>query len=138
GYQLDVNTEYLYFNGAVCNNWDEATDMEVRIFWELNAGGGGADDSVFFDLKSWYKGATEDTTKYQTSTEGELVNNDGQYTAYMITFTLDYDLVANVIQVGDVLSFRLNLNTASSDVDNVVLNYVYFSYKTKVPQPTTY
>jgi len=138
GWQFDANTEYLYFNGAVCNNWDEATDMEVNVCWELNAGGGGANDSVFFDLKSWYKGVTEDTTKYQTSTEGELVNNDGRYTKYMVTFTLDYDLAANVIQVGDVLSFRLNLNTGASDVDDVVVVFANFRYRTKVPQPTTY
>lgn len=138
GYQLDAATEYLYFNGGVCNNWDEASDMEVKVRFELNAGSEAAPDSVFFDLKCWYKGVDEDTTKYQLVTKGQLVGNTPQYTMYTATIPIDYDLVHNVVQQGDIFSFRLNLNTTRSDVDNVIVNFGRFRYWSKVPQPTTY
>lgn len=137
GWNLTRDIEFLYFNGEICNNWDAASDLEVEIRWELNSPGG-ENDSVFFDLKSWYKGDTEDTTKYQTSTEGESVDGDLQYEMFSTTFTIDYDLADNIIQEGDILSFRLNLNTTASDVDDVFLNFATFRYKTKVLQPTIY
>ena len=138
GYQLDAATEYLYFNGGVCNNWDTLSDLEVKVRFELNAASSSNNDSVFFDLKCSYKGVGEDTTKYQLVTKGQLVENTPQYTMYTATILIDYDLVVNVVQKGDIFSFRLNLNTARSDIDDVIVNFGRFKYKTKVLQPTTY
>ena len=138
GYQLDVATEYLYFNGGVCNNWDTLSDIEVKVRWELNAASGSANDSVFLDLICWYKGNDEDTTKYQALTEGVLVGNETQYTMHTTTLTIDYNLADNVVQKGDVFSFRLNLNTTKSDIDNVIVNFGRFRYKVRSPQPLTY
>jgi len=138
GYRLDAVDEYLYFNGSVCNNWDGINDLRVTIIWELNAASSSDNDSVFLDLACWYKGSDEDTTKYQSLSEGVLVENETQYTMHSTEFTIDYDLADNVVQMGDIFAFRINLNTGSSDVDDVVINFGHFSYKTRKPQPTTY
>jgi len=66
GYRLDASTEYLYFEGNVCNNWIGASDLEVVVFWELNVASVSATDTVELDLLCWYKGVAEDTTKYQS------------------------------------------------------------------------
>ena len=138
GYQLDGPAEYLYFNGAVCNNWGGESDMEVVVRWERNAGLGGANDSIFFDMVCWYKGIGEMVNKSQNLTAGELIGTAGGFTMYSVTFTIDYDIVDNVVQVYDVFSFRLNLNTVRSDLDDVIVNFINFRYKTKVPQPKNY
>ena len=138
GYQFNAATEYLYFNGGACNNWDEASDLEIKIRWELNAASVGANDSVFLDLACWYKAVDEDTTKYQALTEGVLVGNLAQYTMKTTTFTVDYDLANNVVQIGDIFAFRLSLNTTRSDIDDVIINFGRFKYRTNKPQPITY
>jgi len=138
GYQFNAPTEYLYFNGGVCNNWDEESDIEVKIRWEMNVASLSDNDSIFLDLDCLYKGTDEDTTKHQLLTVGVLVENLPQYTMKTTTFEIDYDLADNVVQQGDVFSFRLNLNTVRSDVDDVIINFGRFEYKTKVLQPTTY
>ena len=138
GYQLNAATEYLYFNGGVCNNWDTTSDLEIKVRWELNAASGSATDSIFLDLICWYKGVGEDTTKYQLLSEGAIVGNQTQYTMNITTFAIDYDLTDNEVEIGDIFSFRLNLNTTKSDIDDVIINFGRFRYPVKVPQPKTY
>lgn len=138
GYRLDAIDEYLYFNAGICNNWDGISDLRIRIVWELNAASSSDNDSVFLDLACWYKGAGEDTTKYQLLTEGVLVENEAQYTMHFTAFALDYDLADNVAQVGDIFAYRLNLNTTRSDIDDVVANFGMVSYRARKPNPTTY
>ena len=138
GYQFDNSSEFLYVSESVHDNWDGESDMEVIVRWELNAASTNASDSVFLTLNCLYKKAGEDTTGSQSSTVGVLVGNQSQYTMNTTTFTIDYDLTNNEISAGDVISFKLNLDTANSDVDNVIINFFNFRYKTRVPQPTTY
>jgi len=138
GYQLNANTEYLYFNGNVCNNWIGASDIEIVIVWELNVASVSATDTVELDLLCWYKGETEDTTKYQALNVRTCVGNETRYTMHRITFEMDWDLANNVIEVGDIISFRLNLDTANSDKDDVIFNFTNYRYLTDVPQVKNY
>jgi len=136
GYNLDAATEYLYFNGAVCNNWDGESDLEVKIRWQLGMGGANAADTVDLKLVCYYMGNGEATTKTQTLEEAVTVGTAAVNTMFTTTFTIDWDLAGNVVEEGDVFSFRLNLETDTSEVDNVTINFGRFRYRTATKQPT--
>lgn len=137
GYQLDADTEYLYFNGILRSNWDGASDIKVDVVFEVNVDntGGLATDTVDFSLLCYYKGDGETANKTQTPTASVTVGQSAQYKQFTATFTIDWDLTDNVAQVGDTFAFRLNLNTTASEVDNVIVNFVRIYYQTKMPQP---
>lgn len=137
GFQLNAIDEYLYFNGGICNNW-YGGDLEVKVTWELNAASVAADDTVEIDLLCYYKSHPEDTVKYQALSCQALVGNESRYTMHVSTFTIDWDLANNVVQAGDKFSFRLNLDTGNSDIDDVIINRGNFRYLTDVPQPKNY
>jgi len=52
-------------------------------------------------------------------------------------FTINYDLANNVVQVGDVFGMILNLETDTSEVDDIIINYAEFKYETTKPSPET-
>jgi len=135
GYNLDAATEYLYFNGAVCNNWDGESDLEVKIRWQLGVGGANAADTVDLKLVCYYMGNGEATTKTQTLEEAVTVGTAAVNTMFTTTFTIDWDLAGNVVEKGDVFSFRLNLETDTSEVDSVTINFGRFRYRTATKQP---
>jgi len=138
GYQLNANTEYLYFNGNVCNNWYGSSDLQLKVRFEINAGSVGANDSVYLDLLCWYKAPSEDTTKYQVLTSVTDVANDAIYTMYNATFVIDWDLANNVIEVNDRISFRLNIDTGNSEIYDLMIKYAKWQYLSDVPQPKNY
>lgn len=140
GHRLDAATEYLYFNGGACNNWDSISDLVVKVRYEVNIdnSAGGVNDTVELDLLCYYKGNGETTNKTQTVNSRVEVGQSAQYKMFTAEFTINYDLVSHVVQRGDVLAFKLNLDTVNSDVDNIIVNFARFKYKQKVPQPTTY
>lgn len=135
GFQLDGDTEYLYFNTHVRDNWDGASDLEVIVRFETNANNsGGADaDTVNFDLVMYFKGDTETTQKTQVLTGSITVGKAAQYYHGSVTFTINWDLANHVVQVGDCCSWRLNLDTGNSDVDDVIVHHGMFRYKTTKP-----
>jgi len=137
GYQLDAATEYLYFNGIVRSNWDGASDLKVDVVFEVNVDNtAGADtDTVDLALLTYYKGDGETSNKTQTVEVATTVGQSARYKQFTATFTIDWDLTDNVVQVGDIFAFRLNLETDTSEVDNVIINFVRFYYQTKMPQP---
>lgn len=132
GFQLDADTEFLYFSGYVRSNWDAATDLEVLCTFEVNVnnGAGGGGDTVDLSLSCWYKGDAETANKTQVIEVAEVVGQSAQYKQFTTTFTINHDLVDHVVQVGDKLSFRLHLETDTSEVDDIIINTCYPRYKT--------
>lgn len=133
GYQLDAATEYLYFNGLVCSNWDNLSDVEIIVFFECNVDntGGNVTDTVDLQVISWFKGLAEVTNKTQTVEVANTVGQSPRYKLFVSTFLIDYDDGTNPVDIGDDMSFRLNLETDTSEVDNVVITFVIFRFKTK-------
>lgn len=133
GYQLNADTEYLYFTVRVCPNWDGASDLRVGLRFEVNVDNtGGADaDTVDFQLICYYKGATDIASKTQTLEEPTTVGKSAQYKAFDVVFTIDHDIGGgNDVDISDVISFRLNLETDTSEVDDVIANFAAFAFKT--------
>lgn len=126
GYQLDAAGEVLYFDADVYSDWDGASDLTVEIYWCLNAAGS-ASDTVDLNLVAYYKAVTDTATKTQT-VEVPTITDGVQYTMYKTTFTINYDEVDNVVEAGDKIRFVLNLETDTSEIDNIIINAGSFYY----------
>ena len=137
GYLLDAATELLYTIFHIHGDWDAASDLYVDVQWEVNVDNtGGADtDTVDLKLVCYYKGDGETATKTQTIEIPTTVGKSARYKQFTTTFTIDYDLVDNVIEIDDVLGLILNLETDTSEVDNVIINHFTFYYKSNKPAP---
>jgi len=46
---------------------------------------------------------------------------------------IDWDAVDNIVEVGDKMSFILNLETDTSECDDIIINTIMFRYKTPKP-----
>ena len=140
GYNLDADGEYLYFNAAVCNNWNEASDPIVIVIWETDVDntGGGVNDSVEIDLQCWFKGEGETSNKTQALSERTEIGQSARYKQFLTTFTIDHDDGSNPVEEGDVFTFRLNFDATNSDITDIIINFVRFGYRCNVPNPKAY
>lgn len=125
GYRLDNITECLYFTTHVKDNWDGVSLPIVEISFEVNVDNtGGLDtDTVRIGVECWHKilGELRNTV---VSLEGNtVVGKSDQHELFIQSVTL------NATRIDEVISFRLNLNTISSEVDSIIVNYVKFKYK---------
>ena len=135
GWQLDLVTEVLYFGADVHSDWDGTTDLTVEVEFEINTAST-LDDTVDLKLICYYKGEGEIVTKTQTVEVATNVGSGGvkaQYTSFKVTFTVDYDYASNVVEAGDILNFILNLETDTSEVDDIIITAASLYYATTHP-----
>ena len=59
-----------------------------------------------------------------------IIGKAAQYKQFKVTFPVNYDEVGNVLDVGDIIGFVLNLETDTSEVDNIIVADMSFSYLT--------
>jgi hypothetical protein len=59
-----------------------------------------------------------------------VIGASARYKQFKVVFPIDYDYASNVVEVNDLMSFRLNLETDTSEVDDIVLSDMSFSYLT--------
>ena len=124
GKNLNAVDDYLFWNEKVEADWDGATDLEVIIRWENNVDNtGGADaDTVDLRLQCYYKGSGDTASKSQILEEPVTVGKAAQYKMFETTFTINYDETDNVVEIADAISFTLNLETDTSEVDDIIIN----------------
>lgn len=135
GYQLNAVGEILYTGDSVTSMWDGASDLIVNVTWEVNEAAS-ADGTVDLQLICYYKGDHDTATKSQTLEEAHTITgNKAQYTRHVTSFTIDYDAVDNIVEIADKISFVLNLETDTSECDNIIINTIMFKYKTKKMNP---
>lgn len=128
GWQLNAATEILYFQSDVHSDWDGATDLNVEVkFVLLDAGV--ANDTVDLKLVCHYNGVGDTAIKTQT-VEVATTTDGTQYKVYKAIFTIDFDAVSNVVDAGDVICFMLNLETDTSEIDNILVIDASFYYST--------
>jgi hypothetical protein len=113
-------------------DWDAATDLTVEVFFEVNVdnSGGAAGDTVDLKLVCYYKGDGETACKTQTVEVAKIVGASAQYKQFETEFTINYDEVDNVVQVGDQIGFILNLETDTSEVDDIIVTAASLHYNT--------
>lgn len=130
GWRLDAASETLHGSVDVHADWDGASDLtaEVRFYVNVNNTGGGAGDTVDLKLVCYYKGVGDTVTKTQTVEVATVVGASAQYKAFKADFTIDWDAASNVVEAGDVIGMLLNLETDTSEVDDIVVTGISFSY----------
>ncbi len=137
GYQLDINTEQLYYTSHIEADWDGTTDILLDVWWEVNEAAA-ADGTVDLQAIFYYKGSHEFTNKTQTLEVAETITgNKTQFTQHKTTFIINFDEGGNVVDALDIISFILNLETDTSECDDIIINYAELKYQTTKPAPET-
>jgi len=133
GWQLNADAETLTFEGDVHGDWDEATDIEIKLIFESNVNNtAGADaDTTDFQIVCYYKGDGEATNKTQTITHACTVGKVADHEQVNCTAVINFDEAGNVVEIGDKFSFILNLVTGTSEVADITLNHIHLRYLTK-------
>ena len=132
GWQLDAVGEVLYIGADIHSDWDGASDIDVEVYFEIN-GASSENDTVDLKLVCYYKGQAETVTKTQTLEVATNVGDGGvkaQYTSFEAEFTINYDEASNVVEAGDIFHFILNLETDTSEVDDIIVNAASLYYHT--------
>ena len=135
GYDLDAVGEQLHFSNHLASDWVGESDPEIHVNFECNVNNtGGADtDTVDIKIALYYKGEGDTATRTQTLEEHVVVGKSAQYKRFKMVFTVDWDLASNVCLIGDKFGCTLNLETDTSEVDDVIINTINWRYKTKTP-----
>lgn len=137
GYRLDVDTEIVYFQSELHDDWDGYTDIIFTVHWEVNEVAA-ADGTVDLKIICYYKGDTDVVNKTQTFEEAHTITgNKAQFTQHSTEFTITHDTGGQVIDENDVFSFLLNLETDTSECDDIIVNMVTFKYRTTKVNPET-
>jgi hypothetical protein len=113
-------------------DWDGASDITVEVAFMVNVNntGGGAGDTVDLRINAYYKGVGDTATKTQAVEVPTTVGASAQYKQFKVNFTLDWDAASNVIEAGDIIAIILNLETDTSEVDDVVVTAMTLYYPT--------
>ena len=130
GWLLNLNTEFLYFHAHVEADWNGASDLKLEVWFELAAAGTSEGDTVDIKALFKYKGVAEVVQKTQTVEVATVVDDAAQYTMFKAEFTVNWDLTDHVVQAADVFSITLNLETDTSEVDAIYVNFAEFKYQT--------
>lgn len=133
GWRLNAAGDTLEFGVDVHSDWDGASDLTVEVYFAVRLGGALPADTVDLRLQCFYNGVGELATKTQTVEVATVVGAAIQYTVFQATFTIDWNIDAgNTVQVGDKFGFIFNLETDTSEVDDIVIlqGGTSFYYKT--------
>ena len=132
GFQLDAAGEILFAKVDVHADWDAASDLNVELYFEVNIDntGGLVTDTVDIKAVVYYKGVGELVNKSQVVEVATVVGQSDQYNLFKVELALNYDEVDNVIQAGDAITICMNLETDTSEVDNIIIVDAAFYYNT--------
>lgn len=132
GWQLDAATEFLYFHADARTDWPGDSDPMVLVWFDVNTDNTGGEDTDTVDMKltAFYKGVGDTAAKTQTVEVAKVIGKSAQYKSFRADFSLDHAASGNVIDPGDNLSFKLNLETDSSEVDDITITCIVFLYET--------
>ena len=119
GYKLDAAAEILQFGVDIHSDWDGASNPIVELSFCPNVAGS-AEDTVDLKLVAYYNGAGDTSTKTQT-VEIATITDGTQYKVNKVEFELDRSALGNIIEAGDKIGFLLNLETDTSEIDDVVI-----------------
>jgi len=127
----------LYFTTDIHDDWDAATDVTIDVYGYLPAAET-ANDHIHMSVRMDYgtPGDLANGLKTQTVVNNyDVVAGNTQYTMHKLSFTLNWDLADNVLEVGDLLHLKVWLNdvTTAPVVAEFNITHVNVSYKTAKP-----
>jgi len=134
GYSMPIynaDHEELYFRQHVLHRWDEASDIRIKAIVCL-ANAEDVGDKFKFQL-SWehtpQDGVVPVTSHNVEVEQTVLTGRNAQYSVYVLTFTLDYDIdgEGNEVKSGETLNARLRrISAAAPQITNeiIVLDWI--------------
>ena len=133
GWQLNADADILEFRGDVGGDWDEVSDIEIKLIFESNVDNtaGNVADTTDFQVVCYYKGTGDIVNKTQIVTDSCTVGQIDDHEQITCTLLVNYDEAGNVVDVGDKFTFVLNVVTGTSDVADITMNHIHIRYKTK-------
>lgn len=124
------NSNWLLHGAAdIHDDWD-GEDLFAEVHFIINVAGGAPADVVTLHLNVYYKGEGDVATKTQEVILPVTVDADAQWTQFDAHFTIVHDEAGNVVDIGDIMSFVLNLDTGTSDVATITVEAMEFYYHT--------
>ena len=137
GWQLDADTEKLDFQFHIEEVWDGNSDIRIEAYWQVNEVAAG-DGTVDIRVQLFYAGDHEVGTRTQVIEVAHTVTgNKAQFTRHKTVFIIPWDTGGNVILAGDVFGMVINLETDTSEVDDIIVSYFEVKYQTSQPAPRT-
>ena len=132
GWRLTNSTWLLRGSADVHADWDGASDLTFEVHFMVNVDNSGGLITDTVDLKAviYYKGEGDVATKSQVVEVPITVGQSAQYKQFDAEFTIDWDYTDNVVEVGDIIAIILNLETDTSEVDDIVVTCLHFYYHT--------
>jgi len=129
GYQLDRDTEFLFFITHIEDDWDEISNATMEIDFEVNVDntGGNDTDTVKFQIDCYYKIEGEFANTIQSLSGSTVVGKANQYELSKQT------VIITNMRLEEIIAIKLNLDTTNSEVDNVIVNFVELKYQSKTP-----
>ena len=135
GWQLNAVGELVNFGAHLEDIWDGVSDIQINVWFEVNVdnSAGNSGDTVDLKIVARYKGEGETAVKTQTVEVATTVGKSARYKQFKATFAIAFDAGGNVIDALDVISFVMNLETDTSEVDDIIVNLVELRYETEKP-----
>ncbi|MDD2869690.1 hypothetical protein [Neomegalonema sp.] len=136
-YLCDATNEYLYCTSDIHNDWIGNSDPTCYVTGYLtNAETAG--DSIHGEVRFDYGTAGDAANAYKTQTVSVdyLLPAATQYYTVTVPFTLNYDLVDNVLEAEDIVSIRFRLDnvTAAKATTGFNVTSIDFEYDCDQPQ----
>ena len=130
GWQLDNANEHLHSGIDVHNDWDGVSNLDLEIYFAIADAGAAAPDTVDIKIICYYAGEGDAGTKTQTIEEAIIVGAAAQWTVFKKEFEIVYNEGGNVVDAGDIIGVIINLETDTSEVDDIYITHMSFYYNT--------
>lgn len=132
GWQLNAVGETLEFQSDVHADWDGASDLTLEVKFQILAASA-ENNTVDIKLVCYYMAPGDSVTKTQTVEVATNVGDGGgkvQYTMFQVDFLINYDEGGNLVEAGDSVCFIMNLETDTSEVDDILIVDASINYNT--------
>ncbi len=133
----DDTLEIIFAISHIEDDWDGVSDPIAEVYFEVNVDNtlGNVADTVDLKMIYRYKGVEETAPKIQIVEVATVVGQSPQYELFVALFPIDADFIGNVLEESDIISLGISLETDTSEVDSVIINFAEFKYPTKKPNP---
>ena len=123
GWRVTSSAHVLRGGANIHADWDGASDAHLYVKFISNVDNTGGADTDTVDIKAtfYYKGKDDVATRGQVVEVSTVVGKTPQYKGYEADFVIDWDYASNVLKVGDHITVYVNLETDTSEVDDIII-----------------